>query len=647
MKRTLERMWRSGITMLLVLCMVVGLMTPAAFAAQVSDVNDDNVINYVSLGASNVNGYGMRGYLDEEVYDYPLKKNEVNIYGYKQNTPGSYPVLIADALGANLSQLAISSMRAEEVRFLLDDSYTGDAYTDWRFCDVPGYTNRNSQNWFYLAGKLEWEARGYAGTPTVEQAVATLKDAYREAIAAADVITVDIGVNNFGVYASNQIVSNMYENDLAKINPEWAAAFEEGKLYVMSVLQQYASEALENIPVEMLNDMVDTMAYALVGFCLSFDSVMAQIEALNPDATVVVVSIQNLMYGLNAQLPGIDVELPFGDIFGALINAANAYTATLSPYSDRGFYADVRENGHVEFFSDELLGYNGDPATLSQDVKDCFDVYDNDLYIKTRVQQFFVSALAGEPAYAPYVIITPVQANNLEAFYIGTLDGSIKIAGYPVIEFLAMGKAGVLPVAMAPVYALYDKALTTAYDVMAEIMQAGLEKTTLDATSFGQSFGPVEDALLGAFFDVLADAVAASVNDPSYSFDLDAVYPDGIFETLAAQAGLPEGFVNTVAIMGIRTGIGNSFFGHPNGNGHVELKDKILAAIENGTTGKDVAIEELKLALETAYAFVLEYYDEAYAYAYGYAEQNGYIAEAVAAIDELIVALKDIESVPG
>ena len=154
--------------------------TISAAADNIGGVNTVNssskeTLNYVSLGASNVNGYGMHGYLEEEVYEYPLLKEQTNIYGYKQDTPGSYPVLIKDALSSkynvNLSQLAMSSMRAEEVRFLLDDSFKGDAYTDWRFCDVEGYNNRNSQNWFYLAGELEWAAQGNAGTPTYEQAV--------------------------------------------------------------------------------------------------------------------------------------------------------------------------------------------------------------------------------------------------------------------------------------------------------------------------------------------------------------------------------------------------------------------------------------------------------------------------------------------
>jgi len=608
MKKTISGMWRSGVAFLLALCMVASCVPFSAFAKEVRDTNDDGVINYVSLGASNVNGYGMFGYGEEYMYEYPLLKEQANIFGYKRNTPGSYPVLVKEHLEelghtVNLSQMAISSMRAEEVRFLLDDSYKGDAYTDWRFIDVPGYNNRNSQNWFYGAGRLEWIAQGKAGEPTPEQAVETLKEAYRKAIREADLITLDIGINNFGVYASNQIVSNMYENDLNTIDPEVAAKYAEGKAYVLDLLTDMNVDIYSIMPAEQLDHMVDSMAYALVGFCLSFDAVMEQIRALNPDAQITVVSIQNLMYGLKATLPGLDAEIPFGELFGSLINAANVYTATLSPYCEEYNYADVRKGGRVEFFSDELLGYNGDPSTLGRDMKDCFDIYDNDLYIKARIQQLFSNYLIDNGL----MDISTVPAGfdikgNLEHFalayqYCG-LNGAdylnIPLYGGTLNKFLADGAAGTLAAPFAEYYAIYDRALNTAYDVMAEIFQAGLKLDTLDASSFGERFGPVEDKLLGAFFGTLEDAVLKAVADPTFKFDLDDYYPDGIYKTLAAQAGLSEGFVNTVAAMGIRTGIGNSFFGHPNGNGQVELKNAVIKAMDEDITGKDVVSGEVQ-----------------------------------------------------
>ena len=625
---------------------------PAGLGKEEATTKED--YNYVSIGASNVNGYGMDGYLEEDVYEHPLLKEGSNIYGYKQDTPGSYPVLIKEALSSkynvNLSQLAISSMRAEEVRFLLDDSYKGDAYTDWRFYDVPGVDRYNadgsvksSQNWFYLAGALEWQAQGNNSTPTQDEAVNALKNAYKDAIKNADLITVDIGVNNFGVYASNQIVSNLYSNDVSTLDPEIAAKYEEGKAYVLELIAEKA-QGIE-IPEETLEHMADTMAYALVGFCLSFDAIMEQVYTLNPDATVVVVSIQNLMEGLYATLPGVEETIPFGEMFGALVNAANVYTAVVSPYAEKYLYTDVRANGHVEFFSDELLNYNGDPSTLSGDMKDCFDVYDNDLYIKTRVQQILAIQLYNEGL----LNIDAAVANGLNVanqndpthFAIAYQHDLLTIPalGCTLEEFFIAGEAGQLPDIAVPYYEGYAKALATAHDVMAEIFQDGLKLNTLDASTFGQNFGPVEDKLLGSFFGILEGAVMASVADPTFEFELDDYYPNGIYNTIAEQAGVPVEFVNTVAVLGIRTGIGNSFYGHPNGNGHKELAEAILATLENGTTGTDVALGELIIAIKQLSQYISENYEEIYADVHTELREQGVIAELNAALDAASAAV--------
>ena len=123
MKAKLSRMWRSGIAMLLAICMIVGFVPAAAFATTA----DDGVVNYVSLGASNTNGYGLLGYLPPEVSEDPLaaSKADKNVYGYKMAPEAAYPAQVQTALkewtgkSVELNQLAISSMRVEEGRFVL------------------------------------------------------------------------------------------------------------------------------------------------------------------------------------------------------------------------------------------------------------------------------------------------------------------------------------------------------------------------------------------------------------------------------------------------------------------------------------------------------------------------------------------------
>jgi len=531
--------------------------------------------SYVSLGASNVNGYGLRGYIPAGSYpsvdalyeaaalDYEVKET-ANVLGYLSETPKSYPVTIADTLGYNLEQLAISSMRAEELRILLDNSYYGDSYSAWRF------VGSEPDKWFNLA------TRYTGGRGGLDE----LREQYQAKVAAADLVTVDIGMNNFGVYISYQLTDNYSKDkDLTLIDPALAEEFDAGKDYVKELIAQYMPE--QSGVLLGMEDFVDTLAYALVGFCVNFDAVMEKIYELNPDATVVAVSIQNIMDGLNVTLPGVEGELPLGDLFGALINAANIYIAGGSPYADKYLVADVRQDGRVEFYLDKIVAYDGTPVTLDQNIKDCFDIYDG----------------------------TP---------------GANYDSGLHVKYELNKKTSGCYD----------DDMLNAAYDVVASILQAAAKVETVDLAVLGD-MRDVESALANAIDTELSGAITSG-ND---TYDLSADF----FEKVAAAASVSVDTVKSVASLAVRTSIGNSFFGHPTPDGHQEIANAILSTLSNGTTGGDILEDEALIAIREAVEFVAEYYDDAYAYAYQYAAEAGYIGMAVDAIDGVIADLNAID----
>lgn len=420
------------------------LMSSIATVTYADNNGVDDKLLYVSLGASQTAGYGLAGYLPADVEADPLagNKTEMNVYGFDREPKAAYPTLVADALDLKLEQKAISSMRIEELRFLLDETYTGDAYMDWRFYDVfgDGYDwGVNPQQWFVTAGKEAADDDSLSD----EAALAALRADYKDAIANAEVISLELGLNNFGVYAFNNIkvlLSNdryietrgwhpekeyyfapdfeimdamceklgmSYAELKASLMAMLAGNIEFGEVDVASVnatidrlVAKYATDRnfpgniariRDELPNELsmevkIGKIIDVLAYAMLGYCYNFDIVIEKIYDLNPDAKVIVVGIQNMMHGTKLDFNGM--ELPLGEVFREMLDMANLYSASGSPYADKYYYADVGE--HATTFLDEILAWNGDPATLTTDMKACFDMYADQLYVRSIIEYMMV-----------------------------------------------------------------------------------------------------------------------------------------------------------------------------------------------------------------------------------------------------------------
>lgn len=693
MENKIDVFGRKLTSVAVLLCMLLSIFAPTVMATTediyvASDTAGGNAgsdnsgaekekFNYVSLGASNVNGYGMYGYVDMWAYDYPLEKANQNVYGYKSNTPYSYPVLIKEKLSekydVNFSQLAISSMRAEELKFLLYDDAVADKYTTWRFYNEAVSNVDYQDNWFVSAG---WKEMGYDGQgekPTHAEALAALRNAYRKQLANADLITIDVGMNNFGVYLQKQIKDkNAFGADINTLDPDVAAKYAEAKVYILEMLEkQFGNLDAVAGSGDFLPDAIDAFAYALVGYCMSFDDVMAWINENNPDADVVVISVQNLMEGLVANLPDSDEPLPLGEIFGAVVDAANLYTSSLSPYASGYYYADVSENGHIELFGDEIRGYNGNPATLSQDMRHCFDVYDNSIFLKTQVQKQFAVELSNAEVLSMLDIQKGMDETGLITFYNGfhydlqsTMGGTaamgehfnIKMfAGQPYemyykdfLNFMAYRKDPALIAKdaelaemkaehfgeafdktvyiatieakleayaavfaqMDPYYAAYEQSLDIAYDVMAEIMKAASE---IDTVNLAYLNVRNDSALLNAYFMTILTAIEKGKQDPAYNFDMATEYPDGFFENFARLMNVSDEAIYTYIYFEFAGMIGNSFFAHPNANGQKELADTITSVLEVGKKGEEVEKNSELVALKNLYCYL---------------DSNGYVTTA-------------------
>ena len=301
----------------------------------------------------------------------------------------------------------------------------------------------------------------------------------------------------------------------------------------------------------------------------------------NTSVTVVVVNIQNLMDGLYATLPGSDEPIPFGEFYGAIVDLANLYIAALSPYSDTYNFAYIGEDGEAEKFLEDIKAYNGDPTSLRTAITDCFDVYDNDMFAKTQVLQALTKILAGEglvavnPEFSAKYDLAALT--DLKKFSSAVYDNAIyfgnEYVGYlSVQDFLAYGKAGELDgTPYGPYYDKYESALLTVYDTAATFMKLGATSTTLDLAAAAANFSTVGGDILDAFFAMLI----ASMENPGLEVE----------NTPEFQALANDPTAMAIITLGVRSDLGNSFFSHPNENGHQEIADAIMNALENNLTG--------------------------------------------------------------
>jgi len=367
----------------IVLCIVmVFTMTAGIFA------EDSQTINYVSLGSSQTLGYGLPDFyptqfrnwtgtfLENLAWDFlgwdaptwnptavtKLNNPETgyNNFGLGNDIKGSFGNLLCETLKSrgytvNYSQLASCAFRAQDLLMFLYDNTSLDCYQNLQFLSDNGF--------FDL----------YKGSHD-ESAIQSVRELYQNAIKDADIITYDLGCGNFSLCLSEIFYSDgiSYENNYTSIFTE--EEYEQYKKYedlakalINRTLQSYGIEATEEFDF-----IIDAIAYSFTAYCVAFDKTMEWIYSNNPDATVVVMQIQNMIEGYRLNYNGI--ELPFGDMMQVFVTMANSYASSLSKYSSKILYSKLTDDQRVSFVIDDIANYEG-PEDLTDTLKVQLDLY--------------------------------------------------------------------------------------------------------------------------------------------------------------------------------------------------------------------------------------------------------------------------------
>jgi len=523
---------RIAASIALVLMLVVSIPLGMAFA----NGNQDNgkTINYVSLGDSFTSGYGLRGSYPAAAYENPTKENldkvlvGMQVLGFDVDVPNSYPSVINAKLKSmgytvNFKPYSQSAMRAYDLRLILDEDFSEDGYTrEWyTYKGAPWTTYVNS------SGKTGIEG---------------LREDYRIALAEADLITYDLGKNDFFNCALNNIFYGVYDHDLSKILSECEyTQYYAARNMIHAMLEKYTGGCLTGDDLKSFENLVDALVFAYVGYRVNYDATLDIIRELNPDAKIMVLSIGNLLAGVDITIGGY--VIPLGTIFGSLVDSTNLYIAGESKHADDIIFVDaVNKQGGYTLLAQEAIDYNGDPDTLSQNFIDLCNVY-------SSTDEFLLKA-------------------NSKAVIQQYTGGTI-------------------------VEDAFNKALVEGYDAFARLSQSILtSNASLDVMPASEEIGTAtREALAGIYtmsYSVVAQAYFAEVSGVSAEEAIEKLIEDEI----AFLKSNP--MYMSVSVLYFRAAFGNGYYTHPSPEGHLEDANAVLASFFDEPTTTESYYDMLK-----------------------------------------------------
>lgn len=331
-------MKRRIVSIMTCLLMAIAFMPVSAFAAQ---------YNYAAVGDASTAGYGMADQV-----------------GYPKVVGGTYPALIGNVLKnngytGNVSQLAMSNMRVEDFRAMIDDSYDGDQYTKDKF---PNLKND--------------------------------RESFKDSIKKANLITFNLGTVNIGKYFFYVAGDPQNRCDDAEIcgivdadeqsTEGITESFNKQVDSVISDINNLGIPGMTDVRSTInslidINEYIAATAYVYYSFQKSCEAAIEKIRELNPNAKIVILGLGNMLKDLkltvkyNSKTAVIDI----GSIYGTqLVERAN--NALKETAAKKGAEFDETA-GEVERFLDETRNYNGNLNSISSQFKRYCDVLEDDL----------------------------------------------------------------------------------------------------------------------------------------------------------------------------------------------------------------------------------------------------------------------------
>lgn len=248
---------------------------------------------YVLLGDSVASGYRDEFSENDELY------NELHMDSTYCRYTGSYADVLANALkikDENMTALAAPGFRTIEMRYMLEDDFAATCTDPYLFHPSHVYIYKDEicdcHNENMLPGSEHF------------------RDMFKTSIAAADLITLGIGGNDWGAYLG-WVLTDLMEaeapsDEYVKYAAEIAEILNNDMLDLSAVEKLIEIAHLIGVLPNIILELPQILDYGLGNFYKNWDIMIEDIYALNPDVTLMVVGMSdNSIKGKNYDYNGV------------------------------------------------------------------------------------------------------------------------------------------------------------------------------------------------------------------------------------------------------------------------------------------------------------------------------------------------------
>ncbi len=551
------------------------------------DQNHDGHVNYVSIGDSLTNGFGMDGYyFDEDGNLYngelpvPDKLTDNGIAGYGLKIPGTYAYMLNEELNGknNLDywdQLAISRTRADEFLYIIS-------------------------NGTYPIDDLM--------ANSTKKLLLSYHDKYIESISNAEVIIFNLGTNSFVQTLYSNLINLIEKNDeeLKDANVEHLLSrFPEysGLQQYYGILKTLLGQQLANtLGVEyglFVETFIDGIIYSTFTYIISYSQALAEVKKLNPDVEFIIMGVPNFLKGI-ALKTSTGEELNFEEFFELIIEVINIQRA--STVSEYNCVFVESENG-MEFQQGSLVRNELDTSTLFKMLED---------FVKDFNIPYLLSEALKDDINQNQALNADTKKTLIEAIDedIPNAEDKTSNKGVSVITqtWTTYIKYNQFPQTfMSSIDSKYQEDIlqkvktifTKLYDLIKEMASYTTIDQAANLNKIGKELASYDD--INAYLKHLTQEI---INGKTVNITNETKFIGYLYLT----------YIQDGAVIG-----------HPSKKGHIDVYSDITQAIENDLTASKYIDEKINFVTNLVMGYIDQYGSDVMGKILEYALQEGYI----------------------